>query len=156
MHIGRAIAVIAIIVAATVGAQADGKVYRWVDEQGKVHFGDRAPPAAGATEVKIESFRGDAEVVDGDATGNEVVLYTTRWCPSCRRAREHLSKRGIPFSDWDIESNPYARAEYNILKGRGVPLILVGKQRMNGFNGAKLDKMLVKAGYVLPGRERKR
>jgi len=155
MHTGRVVTAIALIAVAAGGVQADGKVYRWVDEAGKVHFGDRAP-AAGATEVKIESFRGDAEVLDGDAAGNEVVLYTTRWCPSCRRAREHLSKRGIPFSDWDIESNPYARAEYNILKGRGVPLILVGKQRMNGFNGAKLDKMLVKASYVLPDRERKR
>jgi len=43
-----------------------------------------------------------------------------------------------------------------VLKGRGAPVILVGKQRMNGFSRAKFDKMLVKAGYVLAGRERKR
>jgi len=137
-------------------AGSGSKVYRWVDESGKVHFGDIAPPTSGAAEVKIHSFHGDA-VVEGDdaAAGNEVVMYTTSWCSTCRRAREYLTKKAIPFSEWDIESNPYARAEYSILKGRGVPLILVGKQRMNGFSAPKLDKMLVKAGYAV-GRERKR
>jgi glutaredoxin len=129
-------------------AVAAGKVYRWVDENGKVHFGDAPPPSVDAAELKIRSFTGEAEIEAGnDAGGREVTMYTTSWCSVCRRARDYLHKRGIPFSEWDIERNPYARMEYNLLNGRGVPLILVGAQRMNGFSAGKLEKMLKKAGY---------
>jgi glutaredoxin len=130
------------------GALAAGKVYRWVDEHGKPHFGDAPPPSADATELEIRSFTGEAEVESGDETGGrEVTMYTTSWCSVCRRARDHLRKKSIPFSEWDIERNPYARMEFNLLNGRGVPLILVGKQRMSGFSAGQLDKMLRKAGY---------
>jgi len=146
-----------VMLAPFAGVTAGDKVYRWVDAEGKVQFGDRPPPETGAAEVKIRSFSGEAEVDDaGRVSGNEVVMYSTARCPYCRRAREHLTKKGIPFSEWDIETNPYARAEYSTLKGRGVPLILVGKQRISGFNGPRLDKMLEKAGYVTKGREPRR
>ena len=138
-------------------ADAGDKVYRWVDKSGKVHFGDAPPQDATAAEVKIRSFSGEAEVEGSDAAGgSEVVMYTTRTCTVCRRAREHLQKRGIPFSEWDIEQNAYALIEYRTHNGRGVPLIFVGKQRMNGFSAAKLDRMLAKAGYVVKGRESRR
>jgi glutaredoxin len=31
-----------------------------------------------------------------------VVLYCTRWCPTCYRARAYLEQRGIPYSEIDI------------------------------------------------------
>ena len=39
---------------------ADG-VYKWVDEQGEVHYGDRPPVDATANEVEIEDRPGPAE-----------------------------------------------------------------------------------------------
>lgn len=40
-----------LLAASSIGA---GGVYKWVDEHGKVHYGDRPPAAAAATEVEIE------------------------------------------------------------------------------------------------------
>ena len=31
-----------------------------------------------------------------------VVLYCTRWCPTCYRARAYLEQRGIPYTEVDI------------------------------------------------------
>lgn len=43
--------VIALLLAAALPAVAAGKTYRWVDAQGKVHYGDQPPPRA--TEVDL-------------------------------------------------------------------------------------------------------
>ena len=39
------------------------------------------------------------------------------------------------------------RAEYDRLGARGVPVILVGTQRMNGFGEERLARMLKAAGH---------
>lgn len=43
----RALALIALLLAA--GIAEAGKVYRWTDSEGRVHYGDRAPPGVEAT-----------------------------------------------------------------------------------------------------------
>lgn len=52
---GRLIAMAAVLagLVAVSSAAADG-VYKWVDEQGKVHYGDRPPADAAANQVEIE------------------------------------------------------------------------------------------------------
>jgi glutaredoxin len=74
-------------------------------------------------------------------------MYATDWCPYCRKAREFFARRGITYAELDIEKSPAARAEYDRLGGRGVPLILVGTQRMNGFSQERLARMLKAAGH---------
>jgi len=63
-----------------------------------------------------------------------VVLYTTASCSVCRRAKAFLRGRGIPFREMDIGSNPRARKEHQRLGGRGVPLLLIGDERLDGFS----------------------
>lgn len=35
-------------------------------------------------------------------------MYSTSWCPDCRRAREFLRQRQLPFEEIDIEAHPDA------------------------------------------------
>lgn len=35
-------------------------------------------------------------------------MYSTSWCPDCRRAREFLRRRQLPFEEIDIEAHPDA------------------------------------------------
>ena len=46
-----------------------------------------------------------------------------------------------------MEKSAQGKQEYASLKGRGVPVILVGSQRMDGFDPARMDTMLKAAGY---------
>ena len=71
----------------------------------------------------------------------KVVMYATDWCPYCAKARAHFRKHGIDYVEHDIEKSPEGRAEYQRLGGRGVPLILIGEQRMSGFSEARFDAL---------------
>ena len=140
---------------------AQAQLYKWTDEQGRIHYSDQAPDQdkMKAAVIKIESYSGPAVVSTLEksapaaqanqpvAAKGRVKLLTTSWCGYCRQARAYLTSRGIPFEDLDVEKSAQGKQEYGELKGRGVPIILVGNQRMNGYGQAQLDTMLRAAGY---------
>jgi glutaredoxin len=76
-----------------------------------------------------------------------VKMYATDWCPYCKRARDYFARNGIPYTELDIEKSESAKAEYKSIGGRGIPVILVGGERMNGFSEQRMAQMLKAAGY---------
>ena len=135
---------------------ASQTIYRWVDADGRVRYTSEKPPegAKGAAlQSRISSYSG-TPVVSGKAPAPaaaaaraEVKMYSTDWCGYCRQAREYFARNGIRYTEVDIEKSAAARSEYERLGGRGVPVILVGAQRMDGFGEARLSQMLKSAGY---------
>jgi len=129
---------------------AGAEVYRWTDAQGKLHFGDK-PPAGTAG---VESFQGKAAVSfmggGGEASAKtpsgKVRMFVTPSCTYCKKAKAYLRQRGTPFEELDVENSRSAKAEYDRLGGRGVPVILVGQKRMDGFDAGGLESLLVDAG----------
>lgn len=80
----------------------------------------------------------DAEI--RDARPGEVVMYSTPHCGFCKQARAHLQARGIPYLEKDVSSNAQAESEWRALGGRGVPLTIMGSQKLTGFSAASFDK----------------
>ncbi len=122
---------------------ASAGIYRWVDENGKTHFGDRPPQTVETENVNLRynTFSGyEVKENEGPAT-KKVVMYSTEWCGVCKRAKRYFKANNIPFVEYDIEKSRKAAREYKKLGGRGVPLILVGKQRMSGFSEAGFKKI---------------
>jgi glutaredoxin len=74
-----------------------------------------------------------------------VVMYATAWCPYCAKARAYFARTGTAYTEYDIEKSADARAEFKRLGGRGVPLILVGNEKMAGFNELAFESLLVRA-----------
>lgn len=35
----------------------------------------------------------------------QIVMYSTTWCPDCRRAKKFLDKYKIPYTDVDVDKN---------------------------------------------------
>ncbi len=57
-----------------------------------------------------------------------VTMYTTAWCPDCRRAKSFLKERGVEFREVNIETDPAAE-EIVIKANRGkrkVPTLEIG------------------------------
>ena len=52
MPIRPLLLVAALLMACPAGTQAASQVYRWVDKQGRVHYGDRPPPGAAAGTIR--------------------------------------------------------------------------------------------------------
>jgi glutaredoxin len=126
-----------------------GKVYKWIDAEGRIHFSDNPVGATNVEELKIRTFTGASDVVlEGDDYGpREVKILSTTWCGVCKTAKNYLAGKGIYFSEYDVETSDIGRQEFKRLGGKGVPIILVGNQRMDGFSATKLDKMLKNVGY---------
>lgn len=76
------------------------------------------------------------------AGGKRVVMYSTARCPACTRAKAYFAKKGVPYEERDLDRSPEARDAFQKLGGRGVPLIMVGNERMDGFSSDRLDQLL--------------
>lgn len=59
-------------------ADATGKVYRWVDEKGVVHFGDAIPPEYSRQRHEVLNARGTREVVHGEELPPPLPVYDSR------------------------------------------------------------------------------
>jgi len=88
-----------------------------------------------------------AQQADRAAAKPVVRMYATDWCPYCRQARAYFARHAIPYAELDIEKSPAARFEYESVGGRGIPLILVGSERINGFSEPRVARALKAAGY---------
>jgi glutaredoxin len=112
------------------------EVYKWTDPDGRVHFSDKKPASGNAEELdlKINTYTSasfDKSIFD---VGPEVVMYSTSSCGYCKKAREYFNKNNIPYTDYNIQKNARAKSEYVKMGARGVPVILVGNKRLNGFS----------------------
>lgn len=124
-------------------------IYRTVDEHGNVVFSD-SPDETGKSEPvqlkEINSFRSpevqqfERATTPARSGGEQVVMYSASWCGVCDRARNHFQDKGIPYSEHDIEESEQALREFRRIGGRGVPVLLYGEHRMDGFSASDFDR----------------
>lgn len=122
---------------------ANAEILKWVDENGKVHYGDarQMRGRAQVVETKISSYEHVTIMQSESATGDEVVMYSTTSCGYCKKARRYFNKNDIAFTEYYIDKNKAARRAYDKLGENGVPVILVGSSRMTGFSEAGFDNL---------------
>ncbi|MBI4835266.1 MAG: glutaredoxin family protein [Planctomycetes bacterium] len=73
----------------------------------------------------------------------QVKVYSTPTCPWCRKAKEYLQNKGIQFENCDVSSDRAKADEMVKLTGQmGVPVIVIDKEIIIGFDTAKIDKLL--------------
>lgn len=121
------------------------QVYQWKDEKGNVVFSDKKPETgvvAKSVDVKVvNSYKNVTVEPLAAPSAHGVVMYSTQSCGYCKQARAHFARNNIAFTDKDIEKSASAKREHKRLGGTGVPLIVVGKQKMKGFSAARFDRM---------------
>ncbi|KJS09736.1 MAG: glutaredoxin family protein [Gammaproteobacteria bacterium BRH_c0] len=141
MSTGRTVTLAIFLLAATSLSQA--QVYKWTDAEGKVHFSDKKPESVVAEELTLEvntytQVTFEKSIYD---VGPEVVMYATDWCGYCKKARRYFKKNNIAYKEYDIEKNSKARRKYKAMGATGVPVILVGNKRMNGFSEQRFESL---------------
>ena len=128
----------------------EAEIYKWVDEQGRVHFGDspRIEDNAENVVVDVVSYEyvkvEEIEFYQSEKKKNKptmVKMYSTSWCGYCQKARKYFSENNINFVEYDIDKDKVANRRFKELGGKGVPLILVGKKKMSGFNSQRFDNI---------------
>jgi glutaredoxin len=154
---------LALLLAA--GAALGQTLYRWTDEQGRVHVTD-TPPPANAKEVKKERNVGGASSASpGGAEpyslqlarkNYPVTLYTTPGCEGCNEARKMLNARGVPFKEVSVGDQKSIDDLKKAVGSNSVPAVVVGSTVQTGFEEGAYQRLLDAAGYprtgVLPPR----
>jgi glutaredoxin len=143
---------------------ASAQLYRWTDEQGRVHVTDTPPPASAKNVQKkaapAASAPSQAPVPYELAQAMKefpVTLYTAPHCKApCAHAREALNKRGVPFKEIQIWDNESIEELTRVSGGSDVPTLVVGRSVHRGFEQSGYDALLDSARYpkagVLPER----
>lgn len=137
------------------------QLYQWKDAQGRTQYSDQPPPPSVRNALQ-KSFKGNV-IEMGESysakTAREkfpVTLYITPCGEPCDQARQLLTERGVPYRTKDPQTNPEAQAELQKLTGRlSVPVLVVGSDKIDGFETGQWHAMLDKAGYPKsppPGR----
>lgn len=124
------------------------EIYKVIGADGKVSYTDKDPQSATAKteKLKIQTYAGAPSVSSYNGSVRKVTMLSAQWCGVCRQARAYMVSRKITFEEWDIDQSEFARSKMREVGAKGVPVILVGKQKMVGFSPEGLDDMLQKAG----------
>jgi glutaredoxin len=147
-----------LVLLAGLSHAATAEIYKWVDDNGTMHFSS-SPPEKGKAEkvnVQVNSFssypskKGSASsrfkfdpglITKRKGSSKDVVMYSASWCGYCKQARRYFRQKNIAFDEYDVEKSSKGKTDFRKLGGNGVPLILVGNKRMSGFSVAGFEKL---------------
>lgn len=112
------------------------EIYKWIDDQGEIHFGDKKPIQLNVKKLKlkINSYTSISYDISKIDSGHNVIIYSTEWCGYCKKAKRYFKKNHISYIEYDIEKDAKANKRYKEMGATSVPVIIVGKKRMNGFS----------------------
>lgn len=149
----RAAFVVSTLLVALLPALAGGEVYKWVDEKGRVHYGDR-PPAAQAPEALTDISVYAPEVAPQGAArpaapapaataaklasclgGNGTQLYAASWCGQCRKQLGYFGAAAdaLPYIECSADGSRKTASRCEAAGIRGYPTwVFPGGQRRSG------------------------
>lgn len=145
-----------VLVAAGLSVAQAEKLYKWVDDRGRISYHDQPPPEGAGYRVEEKNLgTGEKPVADKNqeaAAKFPIVLYATPKCASCDLARAYLDKRKVPYSEKNVESDPVLQQELKTKAGSvSVPTLTIGDKVMKGYLESLLDGELDAAGYARQG-----
>ncbi len=127
------------------------EIYKWVDDDGHVHFTDTPPQHKQSkkvtvkvntySQVKVILPEKPVAKIKKEAIDKNVIIYSAEWCGVCRKAKRYFKEKGIPYTEYDIDKTEEARQKYSQLNARGVPVIFVDDVRLNGFSQAHFEEV---------------
>ena len=129
------------------------QLYQWKDAQGQMVYSDQQPPPSvkNSQQKAFKSNSNDGGESYATQSAREkfpITLYASACGAPCDLARQLLKERGAPFNNKDPQASPDAQAELKKLTGRlNVPVLIVGNEKLDGFESAKWHAALDQAGY---------
>jgi glutaredoxin 3 len=83
----------------------------------------------------------------------DIIIYTTRYCPFCVRAKSLLVKKGLAFKEISVDGDEVLRREMQQkAKQRTVPQIWINNQHIGGCTdlealeyAGKLDQIIAQS-----------
>lgn len=93
--------------------------------------------------------RADSLPTDND----NIILYSSSRCDRCDDARAHFERSGIAYVEHDVQRSKQGKADYQTLGSPGVPILLIGDQRMNGWSESRFKRLYADFKHLPEGAE---
>jgi glutaredoxin-like YruB-family protein len=78
-----------------------------------------------------------------DNKDNKVIIYSATWCAFCHAVKDYLDKKGVKYTDKDVEKDPAAGMEAVDKSGqRGIPVVDIDGTIILGFDRPTIDHAL--------------
>jgi glutaredoxin len=154
-----AVCILSLVLAASAAAET---VYKVVGPDGEISYSDK-PPSDRARPTNTLEFRNlpssplpvevlrFREQLEKSAESRisaarapragDVALFTASWCGHCKRAKAHLAASQIAYIEYDIESVEGMRAFIGAGGSGGVPLLVAGERRIQGYSAPAYDRL---------------
>jgi glutaredoxin len=102
-----------------------------------------APASASVTEAPALPAARDPDAAGRPARETAVVVYTTAWCPWCRKTLAWLDEQGVAYVNKDIERNLAWRRELIEKTGQAaIPVVEIDDQIIRGFDPDRMEQLL--------------
>ena len=142
---------------------ASAEIYKWVDDEGVIHFSDSGPQDV--SKINDPEEKPSAEPENQDNTPSEVdnqngglspdffdildesteeaqvneaptvEIYVTSWCAYCNAAKRFFRSRGIGFAVYDIEKDKSAARRMRAMTNkRAVPFVVINGYGIQGYS----------------------
>jgi glutaredoxin-like YruB-family protein len=72
-----------------------------------------------------------------------VILFSSSSCPWCSRVKSYLHEKGVRVKEIKVDRDPEAAKDLVRMTGQmSVPVLLIGRATVTGFDKAKIDLLL--------------
>jgi glutaredoxin 3 len=76
----------------------------------------------------------------------QVTIYSASWCAFCHAAKDYLDKKGIKYTDKDVDSDMAIAQEAVKVSGQtGIPVLNINGTVIIGFDRPRIDAALATA-----------
>lgn len=125
--------------------------YKWIDEKGETQITDYPPPVdQSAKSIEVyKSASKDATMMEEESSSNkakkkvEVILYTRNDCKDCDKARDYLTAKNLPFTEYNTDTDVNAAVKRKELdSGDEVPFAIINKNHVYGFSETVYERVL--------------
>ncbi len=77
------------------------------------------------------------------ATTPQVTIYSAPWCAFCHAAKDYLDKKGVAYTDKDVDSDRAIAEESMKISGQtGIPVLNINGTIIVGFDRPRIDAAL--------------
>lgn len=132
---------------------ANADLYTWEDERGSVHITDYPPPPKAGKKIQVykSGFDSAATVGVEDAQSKvkeekkeaDIILFTKNECDDCDKARNFLTGKKAPFTEYNIDkSREAARKRKEADDSTDSPYAIIYRNQIYGFSEAVYNKAL--------------
>ena len=75
-----------------------------------------------------------------------ITIYSADWCAYCHAAKDYLTKKGITFTEKDVQADQkYLQESIDKSGQMGIPVLDIDGEIVVGFDKPRIDALLAKS-----------